>query len=90
MPLKQAIVLQKKPTSLAKSEDKEREKIISDALEKFALIANRNITPALLDIYVEALSDLPLNRLRAGVKEWLEEGDKFPWPRDIREASELP
>jgi len=40
-------------------------------------------------IYVEALKDLPLSRLRAGLKEWLEEGDHFPWPSEIKEAGEL-
>jgi hypothetical protein len=55
----------------------------------FAAIANRQTTPLLYSIYEKALKDVPLNRLRIGLAKWLREGDRFPWPSDIREGSEL-
>lgn len=69
-------------------EDQRRE-LIAGYLEKYALIANRALTPELLALYEESLADVPVNRLRAGLKEYLREGDRWPWPSDIIEASEL-
>ena len=89
MPRQGEIVRQERPSSLVKTESQEKAEVISEYLEKYALIANRALTPALLALYLEALSDLPLNRLKAGLKEWLETGDKWPWPSEIRTASEL-
>lgn len=83
-------MLQKKPTSLVTVSDQDQRKIlISDYLDKFALIAGRGMTPTLYAIYEEALADIPLSRLQAGLREWMENGVGWPWPGQIREASEL-
>jgi len=58
-------------------------------MKKFGLIANRAITPSLMQLFEDALRDLPASRLRAGLAGWLKNGDRFPWPSDIREAAEL-
>ena len=84
-----AIVLQGKHSLQIKTDEEQKSEVISEYLEKYALIANRTMTPELYGIYVEALRDLPLSRIKAGLKEWLESGDKFPWPANIREAGEL-
>ena len=82
-------MLQDKHSLQVKTETQERKEVISEYLEKYALIANRALTPQLLALYVEALEDVPLSRIKAGLKDWLENGDKWPWPSDIRTASEL-
>lgn len=85
-----AITLQQQPTSLAtKPEDKQKQGLLSDYLKKYAVITNRNITPTLLRVYEEALSDMPVGRLKAGLEEWLRDGDHWPWPADIREAGKI-
>ena len=78
--------LQNSNTSLA---IKPEESLISDYLEKYATIAGRAVTPQLIDIFVEALSDMPLNRIRQGLERYLKEGDRFPWPSSIRDLGEL-
>ena len=88
-PQKLAIEKCEQPSSLVRTEKQEKAEVISEYLEKYALIANRALTPQLLSLYVEALADLPLNRIKAGLKEWLQEGDRFPWPSELRQASEL-
>lgn len=84
-----AIEPQEKPSCLVRADERERKELISEYLEKYALIANRAVTPQLMALYVEALQDVPLRRIEAGLKFWLREGDKWPWPSDLREASEL-
>jgi hypothetical protein len=79
---------QQQPISLV-TEDLQRKQLISDYLKKYAVVANRNTTPTLFKVYEEALRDIPISRLRAALVEWLETGDRFPWPGDLRQASEL-
>jgi hypothetical protein len=68
---------------------KPEEAIIADYLEKYASIADRAISPQLISIFAEALSDMPLNRIKQGLERYLKEGERFPWPSHIRELGEL-
>jgi hypothetical protein len=58
-------------------------------LEKFAAISGKPMTPQLIAVYVEALSDVEDRRLIAGFEECLKTATHFPWPAEIRDASEL-
>lgn len=62
---------------------------MADWLEKFASIAGRVITPQMIAAYTEALSDIDDRRLTAGFEECLRTATHFPWPSEIRDASEL-
>lgn len=86
---KQQIVVREKSSLPAVTESQQRDNILTEYLEKYACIANRALTPQLMAIYEEALRDVPLTRLKAGLEEWLKEGKQFPWPSELREASEL-
>jgi hypothetical protein len=71
------------------AERKEKQRLIANYLSDFATIANRVVTPQLLQIFEDALRDLPSSRLHAGLNGWLKNGDRFPWPSDIRQEAEL-
>ena len=87
---KSQIVLREKHTSLdrPKSEEEIRREVICDYLDKYALIANRAMTPTLYDIYMEALKRQDLRKIRKGLASYLREGSKWPWPADLIEAIE--
>ena len=72
--------LQKRPT-----EAEEKAIIITGYVEKYATIAGRAITPEIYKIYVEALSRFDVRRLEKGLKAYLEQGTRFPWPGDLAE-----
>ena len=78
--------LQNSNTSLA---IKPEESLISDYLEKYATIAGRAVTPQLIEVFVEALADMPYSRIKEGLEKYLKEGDRFPWPSDVRRMGEL-
>ena len=80
------IALRENSISLA---SKPEEAIIAIYLEKYATIADRAITPQLIAIFAEALSDMPMSRIEQGLKRYLREGERFPWPSQIREMGEL-
>lgn len=67
----------------------ERKQCIAFHLERFAIIANRAVTPALLEAFEAGLSGMRITALRRGFEGWLRDGDRFPWPSDIRGAGEL-
>ena len=67
-----------------------KQTLLANYISDYATIANRVVTPQLIQIYERALSDLSEARLRIGLDEWLRNGDRFPWPVDIRQAAELP
>lgn len=58
-------------------------------MAQYALITNRVATSEIMQIYEDALADLSVERLKRGLARWLREGDRWPWPSDIREAAEL-
>ena len=69
--------------------EQQRVDLIGEWLEKFASIPGKVITPTLIATYVEALSDIDNRRLVAGFEECLRTATHFPWPAEIRDASEL-
>ena len=87
--LPQGNAIEKRSQTLSLAPDKERVALVGEYLYKYAVICNRQVDEEMILIYCEALKDLPLTRLNAGLKEWLEEGDKWPWPSEIRTAGEL-
>ena len=87
--LPQGNAIEKRSQTLSLAPDKERVALVGEYLYKYAVICNRQVDEEMILIYCEALKDLPLTRLNAGLKEWLEEGDHFPWPAEVREAGSL-
>jgi len=47
------------------------------------------VDPELIGIFAGALSDLDDKELERGLKNYLQQGDRFPWPSQIRELSDL-
>ena len=68
--------------------EQERTALVGSYLAKFATIANRGLDDSLIAIYVEALDDLDIGRVRKGLVEYLKVGDKWPWPGTLREYIE--
>ena len=69
--------------------EQERKQALSSYLYKYAAIANREMTAELLGIFLEALEDVPVKRIKVGLANYLRDGDRFPWPSDIRECSAI-
>ena len=68
----------------------EQTALIGMYLYKYAALdKNRVVDDELIAIFVEALDDLTTKELERGLKRYLKEGDRFPWPSNIIEASEL-
>jgi hypothetical protein len=64
--------------------------LIGEYLSKYAAIdRNRIVDPELINIFVEALDDIDQKGIERGLKAYLKEGERFPWPVNIRELSEL-
>ena len=70
------------------SEVNQKTILITGYVEKFATIAGRGITPALYQIYVEALSNIEQRKLEKGLRRYLETGDRWPWPGTLAEYCE--
>jgi hypothetical protein len=66
----------------------EHNKIVIDYLEKYAAIAGRAITPQVYVIYCEALEAVSMRQLKKGLKRYLEEGTRWPWPGDLAQFCE--
>lgn len=75
--------------TLARAEHNEKQQLIANYLNDFATISARVVTPQLLKIYEDAFADMSVSRLEAGLRGWLKEGDRWPWPANIREVAEL-
>lgn len=69
--------------------EQRRVDLVGEWLEKFGAISGKPITPMLIAVYVEALKDVEDRRLVAGFEECLKTAVHFPWPAEIRDASEL-
>lgn len=84
-----AIVKQSQEQSL--TPEKQRTALVAGYLYRFAEIAGRDLgsDSDLIKIFVEALKDLDMVELKRGLDRWLRDGDRFPWPSQIRELSEL-
>lgn len=68
----------------------EQTALIGMYLYKYAALdKNRVVDDELIAIFIEALDGLTTKELERGLKRYLKEGDRFPWPSNIIEASEL-
>ena len=83
-------IVKQSPTQFL-TPNQERTVLISEYLYKFAMISNREMPKdgELTKIFVEALDDLSLKEIERGLKAYMKEGDRFPWPSQVRELSEL-
>jgi hypothetical protein len=43
------------------------------------------MTQQVYAIYIEALADLELRRIRQGLSEYLQHGKGWPWPGELRD-----
>jgi hypothetical protein len=85
---KTAIVKQSQPQSLTLNQ--QRTALIGEYLYKYAAIdRNRVVDEELITIFVEGLSGLDEKELERGLKNYLKEGKRFPWPSEIIELSDL-
>jgi hypothetical protein len=75
--------LRRRPSDL-----EEKAEVITEYVEKFAVIAGRPVTEALYAVYIEALADLELSRIRKGLAEYLKHGTGWGWPGALREYIE--
>jgi hypothetical protein len=80
--LRQQTVLQGKPSPALTEHDLKIE-AIANYVEKFATIANRAITPQLLSIYIEALEEFELRRIKKGLARALQGVKSWPWPAEL-------
>ena len=69
--------------------EQQRVDLVAEWLEKFGAISGKAVTPMVIAVYVEALKDIEDRRLVAGFEECLRTATHFPWPSEIRDASEL-
>ena len=82
------IVKQSQPQSLTPSQ--QRTALIGTYLYKYAVLdRNRVVDEETIGIFVEGLSDLDEKELERGLKNYLKDGDRFPWPKNIIELSDL-
>ena len=79
---------QSQPQSLTPKQ--ERTALIGEYLYKYAILdRNRVVDEELIAIFVEGLSDLDDKELERGLKNYLKDGARFPWPKEIIELSDL-
>ena len=90
-PIQSSSGIEKRSPTQSLTPSQERAALIGEYLYKFATIANREMPQdgELTKIFSEALSDLDEKSLRRGFEAYLREGDRFPWPADIRTLGEL-
>jgi hypothetical protein len=83
-----AIVRQSQPQSLTPKQA--RTALIGEYLYKYAVLdRNRVVDEELIAIFVEGLSGLDEKELERGLKNYLREGSRFPWPKEIIDLSDL-
>ena len=89
---KREIVQQGNPSSLQsvvfKTEDELKAETLERYMRMYAVIDNRVITTELLTAYFEALKRFPLRKIEKGLKTYLEEGERWPWPGTLAEIIE--
>ena len=79
---------QSQPQSLTPNQ--QRTALIGEYLYKYAAIdRNRVVDEELIAIFVEGLDGLDEKELERGLKNYLKEGKRFPWPSEIIELSDL-
>lgn len=70
------------------SPEQRRADLIAGYLEKYACIDGRTVTTQMYETYIEALDDLDMGQLEKGLKAYLREGTRWPWPGTLREFIE--
>ena len=70
--------------------DPEVERMVVEALDRYALIDRREVTDAMRDLYCEEISRKKFTRrqVEKGLKKYLQQGKKWPWPADLIELME--
>ena len=80
---------QENPSFLdSKTEAQNKADVITAYLEKFGAIENRVITSQTYAVYIEALSRFELRKIEKGLKTYLEQGERWPWPGTLAEFIE--
>lgn len=54
----------------------------------YALFENKTVTDELLDAYLAALEHFGLRQIEKGLKRYLQEGTRWPWPGMLAEYIE--
>lgn len=62
--------------------------VIEKYLTKYALFENKTVTDELLEAYLEALEHFELRQIEKGMKRYLREGTRWPWPGMLGEYIE--
>lgn len=68
-------------------EDKDR---FATAIAEVSLVFDTIFAPERLKVYWKALSNMSIERVELGCKNWIEDGRSFPFPAQIREAAGPP
>ena len=72
----------------AQPEEERKLEVITGYLETFGAIAGRVLTEQVMQAYVDGLADLELRRIEKGLKKYLQHGERFPWPGELRSYCE--
>ena len=67
------------------TEEERKLDVITGYLETFGAIAGRVVTEQVMQAYVDGLADIELRRLEKGLKKYLQHGERFPWPGELRQ-----
>lgn len=62
--------------------------LVSGYLEDFAAIDGRVVTEKQYTIYIRALDGLSVRQIEKGLKKYLQQGTRWPWPGTLREFCE--
>lgn len=74
-----------KQSLVVRTEYDEKLDVITGYLELYASLDGRVLTPQMYTIYVKALEDMELRKIKQGLEEYLRCGKKWPWPGELRE-----
>lgn len=59
--------------------------MIERYLRMFATVESRTVTDELLEVYFIALKGYDLSRIEKGMRRYLKEGTRWPWPGSLAE-----
>lgn len=86
--LQRANAIERLSSEQSLTPSQQRTALIGEYLYKFGVISGKVVDEELVAIYVEALEGVEERRLRKGLKAYLAEGTKWPWPGDIAQQCE--
>ena len=58
----------------------QKAEVIQRYLEKYALIENKVVNEAVMQVYFEALGHYSVRQIEKGMKKYLKEGERWAWP----------